>query len=153
MRRQIRAETDEAFERIDTKLHEDRFSLFMEAKSGDPTHGYENYLGLTEDSAGLQVSAVREKINALTLAEEGGHRAFKLAVTAQEIAQIEKRLEAMIVALPVDLFNGEFLIYRPVTETEWKATQERRGQYLNRLREDVVRGINELLNNEFSEGG
>lgn len=152
MRRQIRAETDEAFEHIDTKLHDDRFSLFLEAKTGDPTHGYENYLGLSEDSASLKVSAVREKIDALNLAGKRGHRAFKLAVTAQEIAQIEKRLEAMIAALPVDLFGGEFLIYRPVTETEWKAQQERRGQYLNRLREDVVRGINGLKK-EFSEGG
>lgn len=152
MRRQVRAETDEAFERIDTKLHKDRFSLFLEAKTGDPTHGYENYLGLAEDSASLQVSAVRHKIDALVSAEHRGHREFRLAMTAQEIAQIETRLEAMVVTLPVDLFSGEFLIYRPVTEAEWKAQQERRGQYLNRLREDIVRGINGLKE-ELSQGG
>lgn len=152
MRRQIRAETDEAFERLDVKLDRDRFSLYLEAKTGDPTHGYDNYPGLIEDSANLEVSAVREKIHALISAEKRGHREFKLAVTAQEIAQIHKRLKAMIAALPTDLFKGVFMTYRPVTETEWEAQQERRVQYLKRLEEDAVRGINELKQ-EFSKDG
>ncbi len=151
MRRQIRTETDEAFERIDDKLFKDRFGLFLEAKTGDPTHGYENYPGLIEDSVSLEVSAVREKVDTLISAEERGHMAFQLAVTAQEITKIERRLEVTIVGLPVDLFRGAWSKYKPLTEAEYEAHMERRVQYLNRLREEAVRGINGLKEG-FSEG-
>ena len=36
MRRQIRSEIDASMERIDVKLREDDFALFLEAKTGDP---------------------------------------------------------------------------------------------------------------------
>ncbi len=148
MRLQIRANTDEAFELIDTKSHDDSFALFMEAKS---KLKYTELAGLTEDSASLRISAVREKINALFVAEEEAHRKFELAITPQEIERIEKRLEVMIVADTIDLYGGEFLVYRPLTEAEWEAEQERRGQHLDRLRREIVLQI-EKLKEEFSGG-
>ena len=148
MRRQIRSEIDEAFERIDVKLRDDGFALFLEAKTGDSEKGYENYLGMFEDSANLEVKAVQEKFDAVVSAERKGHKDYKLAISAQEIERIEKRLDAIRRGLPTDLFRGVFLVFRPMTESEWEDQNDRRTQHLRRLEQEAASGI-EGLKREF----
>lgn len=148
MRRRIRADIDEVFEKIDVKLRDDEFSLFLEAKTGDPETGYERYAGMLEDSANLQVKAVKDKIDAVLAAERRGHRNYNLPVTSQEIESLEKRLDAIRVALPTDLFRGVFWKFKPMTESEWEKQRDRRSNYLRRLEQQAANGI-EQLKREF----
>lgn len=149
MRCQIRSDIDQALEQIEVALHNDEFALFLEAKTGDAKKGYENYPGIFEDSANLQFKAVQAKIDAIISAEIKGHRDFELPITAQEIERLERRLEAIRVALPTDLFRGVFWTYRPITESEWENQKDRRIQFLQRLENHAANGIMELKR-EFS---
>jgi hypothetical protein len=144
MRRRIRSDIDEAFEQIDVKLRDDEFALFLEAKKGDPKTGYERYAGMFEDSASLQVKAVQDKIDAILTAESRGHKSYNLPVTSQEIESLEKRLDAIRIALPTDLFRGVFWTFKPVTESEWEKQRDRRSNYLRRLEQQAANGIGQL---------